>query len=101
MRDLYKALLILYEILNGSVPVYLKEIVEYYKAKCQLRSENKLLLDVPPTMLKTFGDKAFSFFAPRLRGALPLHVKISSDVNIFKSTLKTHLSNLCYNVNFY
>ena len=100
-RIQYKALLILYKILNGPAPVYLKEIVEYYKPKRQLCSENKLLLDVPPTRLKTFGDRAFSVFAPRLWNALPLHVKISSDVNIFKSTLKTHFFNLCYNVNFY
>ena len=49
-RIQYKALLILYKILNGPAPF--------------CRSENKLLLDVPPTRLKTFGDRAFSVFAP-------------------------------------
>ena len=53
-------------ILNGLAPVYLKDIVEHYmyKPKCQLCSENKLLLDVPSTRLNTFGDRAFFCFGP-------------------------------------
>ena len=38
-----------------------------------------------------YGQRAFSFFAPRLWNSLPLSIKESSTFNTFKSKLKTYL----------
>ena len=96
-RIQYKALLVSYKILHGTSPKYLQELITPYKPKRSLRSADKSLLEVPPTRLKTFGDRAFSSFAPRLWNELPEHIKRASTVDIFKNMLKTHLFNKCYN----
>ena len=52
-----------------------------------LRSSDRHLLNVPKTNKKTYGDRAFSAAAPRLWNSLPLDLKISPSVSIFKSFL--------------
>ena len=90
----YKALLMVFKILNGTAPEYLSELILHYKPKRSLRSENQSLLQVPSTRLKTFGDRAFSVFGPRLWNNLPLHVKETNTLELFKKALKTHLFQL-------
>ena len=45
-------------------------------------------------ILKTYGDRAFWVAAPRLWNALPMHIKLSPSVPVFKNRLKTHFSEL-------
>ncbi len=51
---------------------------------------------VPQSRLKCRGDRAFSVAGPRLRNALPLSIRSSPTVGIFKSLLKTHLFSLAF-----
>ena len=61
----FKVLLLVYKVLNGLAPKYIKEVLVPYKPRRHLRSEAKVLLDEPRTRLK-FRDFAFSSSASRL-----------------------------------
>uniref|UniRef100_A0A3P8P1V6 Asteroid domain-containing protein n=1 Tax=Astatotilapia calliptera TaxID=8154 RepID=A0A3P8P1V6_ASTCA len=57
-----------------------------------LRGEKKEL-----SRLKHRGDRAFVIAAPKLWNGVPLRIKISPTLNIFKSRLKTRLYSLAFN----
>ena len=57
-----------------------------------LRSNNKYLLSNPNfRTLPTLGDRAFVAAAPKLWNNLPLDLRCTSDFEVFKRNLKTHL----------
>ena len=84
-------LLLVYKALHGFPPKYLTDLVQPYKQTRKLRSANKILLQVPKTKLKSFGDRAFSAIGPRLWNDLPLKIREQPSTELFKSSLKTHL----------
>ncbi len=57
----------------------------------QSRSTSQNLLFVPKTKCVTFGDRAFSVFAPSLWNTLPLTIRSADSVDSFKSQVKTFL----------
>ena len=61
---------------------------------------SKLRLFEPSYTLSTYDFRAFSVCAPRLWNGIPLEIRQSNSVSIFKKNLKTHLlsrlSNLVY-----
>ena len=63
-----------------------------------LRSSSTLTLTIPPSRLKTFGDRAFSRSAPRLWNSLPQPVCDSPSLTTFKSCLKTYLFSQAYDL---
>ena len=87
----YKLLLITFKALNGLAPAYLKELLDWYAAPRSLRSNSQFKLVQPRTRLKTYGDRAFIKAAPLLWNGLPLHLRKMTDIDDFKSGLKTHL----------
>ena len=58
--------------------------------------QNIELLTVPTAKLKTCGDRAFSIAAPRQWNNLPLSIRKSPSVAIFKRHLKTYLFKEAY-----
>lgn len=70
--------------------LYLSELLEYKRTPHSLRSEIKKELKEPKTCT-TYGDRAFSVEAPKLWNKLPDHIRSTTEINIFKSKLKTHL----------
>ena len=72
-------------------PTYLCKILTL-KPKRGLRSDNKLVLDIPLTKLKlkTNGDRSFSIAGPILWNKLPSDIRLSESVDIFKQRLETH-----------
>ena len=42
------------------------------------------------------GHRAFGFAGADMWNALPLDIKLSSSVSVFKTKLKTHLFKQCY-----
>ena len=48
--------------------------------------------------MKTYGQRAFSVAAPRLWNKLPFEIRACSDVNLFKSKLKTFLFKKAYDI---
>ena len=94
-RILFKMLLIVYKALNGLAPSYITELL---KVKSHMHSHNlrssqdTLLLQIPSHKTKiTLGDRAFACAGPRAWNNLPLAVRKSSSLTIFKSRLKSHL----------
>lgn len=90
LRIEYKVLLFTFKIVNGLAPTYLSELLEYKRTPHSLRSEIKKELKEPKTCT-TYGDRAFSVEAPKLWNKLPDHIRSTTEINIFKSKLKTHL----------
>ena len=92
----FKLLLITYKCLNNLAPSYLSELISVRCMDRTLRSSAGLLLDIPKSMTKTFGDRAFSVSAPRLWNALPLHLRSAESITKFKKELKTHFFNIAF-----
>ena len=90
-RVIFKVLLLTYKALNNLAPVYISNLLVRYEPSRNLRSIDKYLLRIPQTHLKTYGGRAFSVAAPGLWNALPMDIKLSPLVSVFKNRLKTHL----------
>ena len=86
----FKLLLITFKALNNLAPSYVSNLLHLYTPNRLLRSSSKFLLQVPPSNLKTYGDRAFSVCAPKLWNCLPYHIRCSPSVSAFKSSLKTY-----------
>ncbi|KAK0151915.1 hypothetical protein N1851_006719 [Merluccius polli] len=93
----FKILLFVFKALNGLAPQYLSELLHIYAPARALRSTNQLLLVVPKTRLSTKGDRAFGAAAPRLWNSLPWHIRSAGSIEVFKSSLKTHLFSQAFN----
>lgn len=52
---------------------------------------------IPPSKLKSDGDRAFSVSAPKLWNNIPDIIKCSVDLNAFKRNLKTYLYKRYFN----
>lgn len=94
-RVKFKVLLYVFKGLYGQAPQYITDLL-HRKCSRSLRSSNKLMLTVPRSRLKLKGDRAFSVAAPRLWNDLPEHLRLSSTVDSFKSSLKTYFFSLAF-----
>ena len=96
-RILPKTLLLVYKCENGLAPEYLSSLlVPYVQERYGLRSNDLDLLSVPSADLKSYGHRAFSFGAVVEWNKLPLDLRQSPSVAVFKSRLKTYLFEKCY-----
>ncbi len=80
----FKILLFVYKALQKSAPDYICDLIQPYTTTRSLRSCNQLLLSVPHSRCKTKGDRAFSVAAPKLWNCLPLIVRASPSLCVFK-----------------
>ena len=90
-RITFKLLLLTYRAFYGTAPTYLCSLINQYAPSRSLRSTNQLLLSIPKTRLKTYGDRAFYAAAPKSWNALPLYIRQADTLQYFKSQLKTYL----------
>ena len=90
-RIVFKHLLFVYKSLNGLCPQYLTNLLEHRKSARSLRSNSQDLLVQPSCKTKTYGDRAFSVCAPKIWNSVPLEIRHSSTVLLFKKKLKTFL----------
>ncbi|KAI5624235.1 hypothetical protein C0J50_16205, partial [Silurus asotus] len=77
--------------LNGLAPQYLNELLYQYDPPRLLRSKGAGYLLVPKIMKTIAGGRYFSYKAPQLWNSLPISVRNSDTVSVFKSRLKTYL----------
>ena len=84
-------LLLTFKALNDIAPDDLFDILKLRKKPHSLRSETKLMLDVPRTRTCTNGDRAFSVCAPTLWNALLVEIRFETELFVFKTKLKTQL----------
>ena len=98
-RIQFKILLLTFKSLNGLAPVYIDEKIQRYVPNRKLRSSSAFLLKQNKWNLKSYGFRTFTVAAPFLWNSLPLEVKSSPSLNIFKFKLKTHLFKCAFNLN--
>ena len=95
-RIIFKLLLITFKIIHGLCPAYLSPLLQKYCPQRNLCSSSKLLFTVPNVNSVTYGERAFSFSAPKLWNTLPNSVKNAPSLSTFKSALKTFLFRKFY-----
>ena len=96
-RIQFKVLVHTYKAVHRQGPVYLSELIIPYCPPRTLRSENGMLLNVPRTRTKLYGNRRFDFSASTLWNALPLDLRRAKSLDIFKQNLKTHLFKSAFN----
>ena len=89
-RCKFKILLLVYKCLYGLAPSYLSKRLSL-KPNRGLRSDDKLVLNVPITKLKTksYGDRCWSIAGPNLWNQLPSHIRLSKSID-FSNGLWRH-----------
>jgi hypothetical protein len=95
-RIIYKIVLITYKSLNSSAPHYINNMLKPYTPSANLRSLSKGLLIIPSVKLVNYGERSFSYAAPKLWNELPEYIRKSETLPIFKTRLKTHLFKQYY-----
>ena len=93
----YKVCVLMVKCIKGSAPQYLSEVV-IKDHRCSLRSAT--LNNLPTVRCNTAiaHNSAFSSTGPRLWNMLPNDIKSSSDLEVFKTRLKTFLCNVSYDL---
>ena len=96
-RILFKVLVLTFKALDGTGPEYIRDLLSFHTPSRTLRSSSDtLLLQLPRTKLKTYGDKSFSVLVPAEWNKLPISIRSSLSLFSFKSMLKTHFFKLHY-----
>ena len=98
-RIIYKLCLLVYKSVNGLAPKYLSDLIEPKISYAELRSSNDFFcLDykLPHSM---YGEHAYSYIAPYYWNKLPLNLRMAPSVEVFKTSLKTHLFSIAFNNN--
>lgn len=93
----FKVALLVFKSLHGLAPPYLSELIQVKsEGRYALRSQDKMLLNVPRMTCKTFGDRSFAASAPKLWNELPLALRQCQSLVTFKNGLKTFPFKLAY-----
>lgn len=89
----FKILVYMYNCSVGRAPAYLIDLLKPQTSKRSLRSSLSSVgcYAVPFNKNKTFADRSFSAIGPRLWNELPIDIRQSETVDIFKKQLKTHI----------
>ena len=62
-----------------------------------LRSAELSLLEIQRVRTETFGKRAFEYVAAHTWNSLPLHIRRSEHITIFKKAVKTHFFKQVFN----
>ena len=85
----FKVGLIVYKTLKFGQPTSLKNLISVRNLQINLRSTSSTQLNPGPKP-KSFGTRAFSYFAPMVWNQLPSHIRHAPSVSTFRKCLKTH-----------
>ena len=86
----FKIATLTYQSVTFGQPTYLSSLLTPYQPHRSLRSASQNLLTVPRCISSFFGQRSFSYSAPRIWNDLPLAVRQSPSLNSFKRNLKTY-----------
>lgn len=98
-RIQFRTLVYVFQVLHSSAPEYLSSTLQIHSSAYSLRSATGTTLSVPRSHMQA-GDRAFSISAPVLWNSLPLYIRVSANVSVFKKSLKTHLFAWCFSFLF-
>ena len=91
----FKLSTLAYRALSTQQPFYLASLLHLSNIPRQLRSSVSQQLIVPKTKLN-LGKRAFSVAAPRVWNELPIALKTSETIAIFRKKLKTYLFQIAF-----
>jgi hypothetical protein len=93
----YKLSVLCHNFFTDSCPSYLSDLLSSYSPSRQLRSSSDTrILSIPKVRTKAYGERSFSFCAPKQWNSLPAHIRHIPTTQAFKSALKTYLFKLHY-----
>ena len=94
-RIKYKTACLCYQIITGTAPQYLAELVQIYVPSRSLRSSSdNRIFRIPFFKRKQHGGRAFCFSAAQIWNSLPFALRHSPSLPAFKTSLKTYLFKL-------
>jgi hypothetical protein len=99
VRVQFKQAVLTFRALHGLAPDYLSSELRRIAdipIRRRLRSAASGRLEVPPTHLKTVGDRAFSVAGHHLWNSLPDDIVNCQSLPAFRQKLKTHLFKQSY-----
>ena len=94
-RIIFRILVHTFKALQGQAPKYICDMVNMYEPSRNLRSSSQLLL-VENRVKSKYGLRAFENNSTFLWNQLPLSIRSSSSICIFKKSLKTFLFKQYY-----
>ena len=77
-------------IINGAVPCCISDLLNYRTSERTLRSSFQHLLATPKARLKTCGERTFPVAGLGLWNSIPLELRSSSSIDIFKRQFKSY-----------
>ena len=86
LRIELKILIVTCKTLHGLAPGYIKDVLQSYLSKRDLRSSKKNLLVVLAFNINSYGRRAFSVAAPLLWNSLPQHIKDAGSLDFLKDS---------------
>ena len=103
-RVRFKILCQIFKIVNQSeiAPKYLSELITIDRPIHNTRRSVGVRLNPfsvkhhGKQLSKTYGDRAFSVYAPKLWNSLPVDLRMIESFNLFKKSLKTFIFRQCY-----
>ena len=94
----YKIALLVYKCLHDLAPAYLINLITVYTPARSLRSGTDRLLTQPAARTVRYGERTFSYAAPSIWNALPKHLRLCDNFELFKRDLKTFLFKTAYRI---
>jgi len=94
----FKICLLMYRVYTNSSLSYVSSLVtpcSSLQSRRDLQSSSQADFVVTPSIRK-FGNRAFALAGPAEWNKLPVFIRKSSSLPMFKTNLKTHLFKLCY-----
>ena len=97
-RIRYKTACICYNLITGSIPSYLSELLQLYSPSRSLRSSpDTRITKLRRFNRKTHGFHSLSYFGPHIWSNLPQDVRHSATLPSFKNKLKTFVFSEHFN----
>lgn len=99
-RIIYKQCVMVYQALNYGKPNYIRDMLVNFRVDTDITLRHSTEVDrlMELRFYREAGRRAFANSAPRLYNGLPANVKMSENINIFKTRLKTHLFTVSYDL---
>ena len=88
----FKIAIMCFNSISKCAPSYISDLLEKPTRLRELRSSaDSTLLNVPKKKSKTYGERSFSFYGPKLWNGLPRDIRESCNISILKKRLKHFL----------
>ena len=97
-RIKYKICLLTYKALKFGQPFYLAELLQQRIRRRALRGETSGQLEEPIIASSNYSNRCFTYQAPRMFNSLPLNIRNSGNIEIFKKHLKTYIFREAYDL---